>query len=125
MCKAVNHIKLCSCGEVTYGQNQSWRLVRGATYFRVVGDFLPPSTDPLPFKLSRYVEHKIEDDLNRCDVFDFDYIPQEKDTLTIFLNRSTYHFAVFGGEFRSCPKDYFGYDGTLSNEGKLKLTDRF
>ena len=121
MCIPVNHIKLCTCGEVEPKQNKTWRLVRGSTQIAVVGNFLPPSGRPVEFNIGAYLESKIETDLNNFDVFDFEYKPEENDTLTIWLHNREYHFVVVGGEYRSIPKYWFLDGGTVASAGKVKL----
>lgn len=123
MCNPINHIKLCTCGAVDEKKNKTWQLVRGSTHIRVVGDFMPPSVEPVKFNLGDYLEAKIVSDLNTYDVFDFEYKPTSGDTLTIWLNNREHHFAVLDNEFVSMPKDLFLNDGSLSKAGQVRVME--
>ena len=123
MCETTKHIKLCTCGEVDDTMNNTWRLVLGSTSIQVVGEFFPPSDEPVDFNLGDYLEAKIVSDLNNCDAFDFDYKPKIDDTLTIRLDKREYHFAFDGEEFVSMPRSWFEDDGKLSKSGRVRLVE--
>ena len=124
MCKTQTTIKLCTCNQVLEGKNKTWRLVRGNSYSQVVGEFLPPKTQYVEFKLGIFLQQKILIDLNNAEVFDFDYKKEDGDVLIIFLNNQEYHYIVKAGRFYIEDASKQTTVGVTSNSGEIRLNQQ-
>ena len=60
-----------------------------------------------------YVRHKLLDDLNGCEVFDFDYEPKLGDVIEITLEGNEFAYEYTGTKFTKAPIDYH-FSHTLS-----------
>jgi hypothetical protein len=87
MCIANNELKFCTCVEGNIYEVKNvyiWTLARyiGSKESRIRGKIMKPSKD---FE-NGITADKIISKLNAGNIFDFDYTPQERDTLYISFN---------------------------------------
>ena len=89
MCEATYHIKLCTCGEGQIDEDRCWRLFRTDQDGEMLVGLIEP---PMHTITDIYVRHKLLDDLNGCEVFDFDYEPKLGDVIEITLDGNEFAY---------------------------------
>jgi len=111
MCDATYHIRLCTCGEGQIDEDRCWRLIRTDPdgEMMLMGLIEPP----MHTITSIYLGHKLLDDLNGCEVFDFDYEPKLGDVIEITLEGNEFAYEYTGTKFTKAPIDYH-FSHTLS-----------
>lgn len=109
MCKSTNYIKLCTCGEGKIDRSRCWQITRKDPNGEIVTGLIVPPTLTIT---AIYLERKLLEDLNNCDVFDFDYDPECGDIIQISLDGKNFAYEYTGTEFTTAPIDY-GFRNTL------------
>ena len=113
MCDATYHVKLCTCGEGQIDRDRCWRLIRTDPDGAMLMGLIEP---PLHTITDIYERHKLLDDLNGCEVFDFDYEPKRGDVIEITLDGNEFAYEYTGTEFTTAPIDYH-FSHTLAVTG--------
>ncbi len=84
MCDLSGPFKLCTCGDEIDYDKPHWSLQMNLTdrvdSFEILGTMMDP------FDREPTLADKLEVELNSRNVFDFDYSPQENDSLTFYYN---------------------------------------
>lgn len=104
MCKPEKHIKLCTCAADEVDKKRCWSLYRvdpNPSFF-IEGMIVPPELT----ELSVYLEGKFLDDLNKENVFDFDYKPKDGDVIEINLDDYQFAYEYKNGKFENARIDY-------------------
>lgn len=81
MCDLNGPFKLCTCDSEIDRTKPHWvlhRFLENKTELHVLGEFSNPNL------YDRYIIKKIKKRLNSCNVFDFEYTPNEGDYLELF-----------------------------------------
>ena len=101
MCQISDHIKFCTCNTVSMLDGNWWMLFRRKEGYIKVGQMFFYQTD---LKIVESELHKLLNNLNTTNLFDFNYIPQENDKLRINLKHiekeSEFDFLFIQGQWK-------------------------
>lgn len=101
MCTVTTFIKLCTCGD-KIPEDSYWELFPGGAVEKLaaVGSFAPPPDLPLE---TRFLNAKIEEDLNSHNCFDFAYTAKGDDVLRVHFGGRTLEFHYSEGRSSDQP----------------------
>ena len=113
--------KLCRCDAGQISQS-FWKLTRGNTHETLewCGDMEPPLKrgEPIFFDTHKYLASRLEFDLINSKIFDFKFIPQSGDLLTVQFgedlveNGMPVEFVFSAGQFKRVSNSiYYHSDG--------------
>jgi hypothetical protein len=127
MCNRGPYFKLCTCDPQNVGE-YSWRLHRGSSFednwLMFVGNIAPPTdvvTDAF-FDEESFIIDRILFDINNNPAFDFDYTPEEGDTLTLSIGPDIGLNLIFkNNQFEFLGGDTFAkHDGDDLGSGEIR-----
>lgn len=112
MCLFGDSLKLCTCSGQIDRNNPHWVLEKmninkNEVDLVFIGHF--------PFEYFLKFD-KIIDDLNYNNPFDFEYQPNQKDTLSLYFETDTFHFIYTNGKWR----EFSEYVGLRENQKQFK-----
>ena len=112
MCKIDTSFKLCSCSGHIDRTKPHWVLERMNINMKDVERVL---IGHFPFE--HFInEDKILEEMNARNVFDFDYKPKQKDTLSLYFEEDFFHLIYTNGKWR----EFFMYPGLREAQKDLK-----
>lgn len=107
MCDVNGPFKLCTCSKGVNRNKPHWVLHKGLDEEKrtwVIGQFSEPSI------IEPIVRKKLLRRINSVNVFDFEYIPEERDLLKLFDGRDTYYLRFTNNKWKWVDEeDYLGY----------------
>ena len=119
MCKPGKHLKLCTCAADQVDKERCWRLFRVDPGPRDVieGMIVPPELT----ELSMYLEGKFLEDLNKENVFDFEYEPKDGDVIEITLDDYQFAYEYKDDKFEDAPVDYSFSHRLEVSQGNVRM----
>ena len=112
MCKIDTSFKLCTCSGHIDRTKPHWVLERMNINMKDVDRVL---IGHFPFE--HFInEDKILEEMNARNVFDFEYKPKQKDTLSLYFEEDFFHLIYTNGKWR----EFFMYPGLRETQKDLK-----
>jgi hypothetical protein len=115
MCTPGKHIKLCTCNPDEIDEDRCWSITRVdpdplADIWCGSIAFHTPDFDGA----EGYLQAKILDDLNSTNVFDFEYLPQDGDVVSLSFGGFEFAFEFEDGKYNQHPPVDHGFTHRLN-----------